>query len=417
MEHIYVKKIKVNNLFHLHNFDIEFGSEDTPHLILTGRNGSGKTVLLNAISDFLDKIKKDKDLYFLKYKEWVDSYKKMYEEAKTDQEKASSKTDFDRVQKQYDDLYGKVELQFSGIYDLVQTYNDGDFILAFYQATRKVSMLAPKNPTKPKYAIKGSNKDIVAKEFLNFMSDLKIQEALARNENNIADADEIRLWFENFESLLREIYNEPSLKLQFDYKDYSFMINIVESNKSFTFNQMSDGYSAVFEIIVDLILKMQDKKSVVRSYQKEGIVLIDEIETHLHLELQKNILPLLTKIFPNIQFIVTTHSPFVLNSLSNAVAFDLEHQEEIRDLDEYSYSTLAEEYFGVSTDSNILKIKLDELKRLCDLNYVSKADQERMKKLISEFDGMPNLGSSMLLAEYRQLLLSKSLRLKELGVL
>ena len=66
---------------------------------------------------------------------------------------------------------------------------------------------------------------------------------------------------------------------------------------------------------------------------------------------------------------------------------------------------------------NILKIKLDELKRLCDLNYVSKADQERMKKLISEFDGMPNLGSSMLLAEYRQLLLSKSLRLKELGVL
>ena len=73
--------------------------------------------------------------------------------------------------------------------------------------------------------------------------------------------------------------------------------------------------------------------------------------------------------------------------------------------------------FLIKLDSNILKIKLDELKRLCDLNYVSKADQERMKKLISEFDGMPNLGSSMLLAEYRQLLLSKSLRLKELGVL
>jgi hypothetical protein len=88
--------------------------------------------------------------------------------------------------------------------------------VAFYQATRKVSMVEPKNPTKPQYAIKGTNKDIVANEFLNFMSDLKIQEALARNENNIVDADEIRLWFENFESLLREIYNEPSLKLQFD---------------------------------------------------------------------------------------------------------------------------------------------------------------------------------------------------------
>ena len=417
MEHIYVKKIKVNNLFHLHNFDIELGSEDTPHLILTGRNGSGKTVLLNAISDFLDKVKGDKNLFFLDYKDAIRVFKKEYESATTDQDRASSKNRLEDVQRRYNNLYSKVDLEFSNVYDLVQKYNDGDFIVAFYQATRKVDMVAPKNPTKPQYAIKGTNKDIVAKEFLNFMSDLKIQEALARNENNIVDADEIRLWFENFESLLREIYNEPSLKLQFDYKYYSFKINIVESNKSFTFNQMSDGYSAVFEIIVDLILKMQDKKSVVRSYQKEGIVLIDEIETHLHLELQKNILPLLTKIFPNIQFIVTTHSPFVLNSLSNAVAFDLEHQEEIRDLDEYSYSTLAEEYFGVSTDSNILKIKLDELKRLCDLNYVSKADQERMKKLISEFNEMPNLGSSMLLAEYHQLLLSKSLRLKELGVL
>ena len=67
--------------------------------------------------------------------------------------------------------------------------------------------------------------------------------------------------------------------------------------------------------------------------------------------------------------------------------------------------------------SNILKIKLDELKRLCDLNDVSKADQERMKKLISEFSEMPNLGSSMLLAEYHQFLLSKSSWLKELGVL
>ena len=417
MEHIYVKKIKVNNLFHLHNFDIEFGSEDTPHLILTGRNGSGKTVLLNAISDFLDKVKGDKNLFFLNYKDTIRVFKKEYESAKTDQERASSKNRLEDVQRKYNNLYSKVELEFSGVYDLVQKYNDGDFIVAFYQATRKVDMVVPKNPTKPQYAIKGTNKDIVAKEYLNFMSDLKIQEALARNENNIADADEIRLWFENFESLLREIYNEPSLKLQFDYKDYSFMINIVESNKSFTFNQMSDGYSAVFEIIVDLILKMQDKKSVVRSYQKEGIVLIDEIETHLHLELQKNILPLLTKIFPNIQFIVTTHSPFVLNSLSNAVAFDLEHQEEIRDLDEYSYSTLAEEYFGVATESTILKIKLDELNRLCVLAEVSKADKERMKKLISEFNEMPNLGSSMLLAEYHQLLLSKSSRLKELGVL
>lgn len=42
---------------------------------------------------------------------------------------------------------------------------------------------------------------------------------------------------------------------------------------------------------------MQSQNNVVRAYEKEGIVLIDEIETHLHLELQRVILPILTTIF------------------------------------------------------------------------------------------------------------------------
>lgn len=82
----------------------------------------------------------------------------------------------------------------------------------------------------------------------------------------------------------------------------------------------------------------------------EDIVLIDEIETHLYLELQKQILPLLASFFPNVQFIVSTHSPFVLSSLKNSVAFDLEKA--IADLTDYSYSTLVEGYFGVSLDSS-----------------------------------------------------------------
>ena len=56
----------------------------------------------------------------------------------------------------------------------------------------------------------------------------------------------------------------------------------------------------------------------------EGIVLIDEIETHLHLELQRSILPFLTEMFPNLQFIVTTHSPFVASGLENVVVYEPE---------------------------------------------------------------------------------------------
>lgn len=41
------------------------------------------------------------------------------------------------------------------------------------------------------------------------------------------------------------------------------------------------------------------------------LFLVDEIETHLHVDLQKKVLPFLISFFPKIQFIVTTHSPFV----------------------------------------------------------------------------------------------------------
>ena len=50
----YIKEIHINKLFHLQDISIPIADEKSPHLILTGKNGSGKTVLLNAIAEFLD---------------------------------------------------------------------------------------------------------------------------------------------------------------------------------------------------------------------------------------------------------------------------------------------------------------------------------------------------------------------------
>lgn len=86
-----------------------------------------------------------------------------------------------------------------------------------------------------------------------------------------------------------------------------------------------------------------------------GIVLIDEIETHLHLDLQKKILDLLTTVFPKIQFIVTTHSPFILNSLENVVVYDLENHILVEDgLANVPYDGIVEGYFKADTMSSLL---------------------------------------------------------------
>ena len=218
---------------------------------------------------------------------------------------------------------------------------------------------------------------------LNFLSDLKIQEALARNENLVSDADEIKAWFENFESILSRFFEDPNLKLQFNYKDYSFTINT--KGKSFKFTELSDGFIAILDIVADLILKMQANGNLSTEFNKPGIVLIDEIETHLHLKLQKMILPMLTALFPNIQFIVTSHSPFVLSSLPNATAYDLEHQEPISNLTEYSYQALTEGYFGVSTDSDYARLRYEELETLLKKDMLSDTERLTAKQIIEDY--------------------------------
>ena len=135
--------------------------------------------------------------------------------------------------------------------------------------------------------------------------------------------------------------------------------SIIEPNKEpYGFDTLSDGYSAIISIVTELLLRMEAHEA--KNYDMEGLVLIDEIETHLHVELQKKILPFLTNFFPKIQFIVSTHSPFVLSSISNSVICDLEKDIITSDLSGYSYDTLIESYFDSDKYSSLVKSKVLE---------------------------------------------------------
>ncbi len=408
----FIKNIHVNKLFHLNSFDIPIADEKFPHLIITGKNGSGKTVLLNAVSDFLNTIKNDKSANFLTYQRGLTSWNNMLKNATDEQGKLQAQQQIDYLEQQMNNLYGRIDLQSDLMVRIIEKYNKGEFIIAFYQAARKPQMKEPKNPTKPVYNKNGNVKDTATSQFLNFLSDLKIQEALARNEKQTKDADDINAWFEDFESLMRQIYQDKNLKLEFNYRDYSF--RICTEGKRFKFTEVSDGFAAVLDIVADLILKMQDDKSLTRIYQKEGIVLIDEIETHLHLALQKVIMPLLTKVFPNIQFIITTHSPFVLSSMPNAVAYDLEHREVLDDLTEYSYESLAEGYFGVTTPSSYVEMQFDNFKNLLLKEDLTDADKSELKRLKADFEKMNEVISPLIVGEFRQIAIQNADKLKNL---
>ena len=390
----YIKNIHINKVRHLKDINISLEKDAYPHLMITGKNGSGKTSMLNAMAEYIEEFVKETN------KGIIQTLKK--EEEYDPDNILAIEEQLNIREKIYREILEKLSITFENLNTLKQKYQDGNFIIAFYEAHRTIKKLQePINPTKPELQDKWGIKQTSTQEFLNFLSDLKIQEALARNEKLERDANQIREWFVNFEKLLGEIFQDKDLQLHFNYKDYSF--KILTKGKEFKFTELSDGFAAVLDIVVDLILKMQHKNQLTRAYECEGIVLVDEIETHLHLELQKVIMPLLTEIFPNIQFIVTTHSPFVLSSLSNAVAFDLEHQEIIEDLTEYSYESLAEGYFGVKTASSYMGMQLDRLEELLKKEVLSLSEKTELKDLICDFDKIPEVVSPKIIGRYLQL--------------
>jgi predicted ATP-binding protein involved in virulence len=81
-------------------------------------------------------------------------------------------------------------------------------------------------------------------------------------------------------------------------------------------NQLSDGEKCLLAMVGDLARRLAiANPSLENPLQGEGVVLIDEIELHLHPKWQREIIPALTRTFPNCQFIATTHSPQVISEV------------------------------------------------------------------------------------------------------
>jgi hypothetical protein len=124
------------------------------------------------------------------------------------------------------------------------------------------------------------------------------------------------------------------------------------------FRALSDGYRAYIGWIGDMLFHLcMGASSGAKLVETRGVVLIDEIDLHLHPEWQRVVLPTLSAALPNVQFIVTTHSPLVVGSLEAANLFLLVEQDGasvIKRLPEPVYGRSSEQillspYFGLES--------------------------------------------------------------------
>lgn len=379
----YIKQIKVNQILHLNGFTISLGNSPK-HLLITGQNGSGKTQLIKAIAEHLQLVCRDSTAQRLSLDNKIDVWTNRLKNVNSEPEKVETKQILNSLTEQKRQYFGKVQVEFNDVLAMTDAYGNNDFILAYYETFRNPKFEEVHSIEKPDLTRPNDLSHNKVGQFLKFLADNKVQAALARNEGNYQDAENINNWFNSFQDVLRNLFGDSKLELDFDYTDYSFYIN--SFGKKFKFTQLSAGYAAALDIVADMILRMQKPGSLVRAYDKPGIVLIDEPETHLHLALQRQIMPILTKLFPNVQFIVATHSPFILSSLPNAIAYDLEHSEELTDLTEYSYGALAEGYFGVEMASGDLTARISRLETLVAKENLDSAESEELKELFKDLE-------------------------------
>ncbi|MEH2366804.1 MAG: AAA family ATPase [Nostoc sp.] len=163
-------------------------------------------------------------------------------------------------------------------------------------------------------------------------------------------------------------------------------MTVQKQGQEFIINQLSDGEKCLLAMVGDLARRLAiANPSLSDPLQGSGVVLIDEIELHLHPKWQREIIPALTRTFPNCQFIVTTHSPQVISQVKPEGIYILEKTDEgvVAKRPKSSFgrdsNRILEDLMGVPARPQKIKESLLELFRLIDAGNIEGARKLRQQ--------------------------------------
>lgn len=214
------------------------------------------------------------------------------------------------------------------------------------------------------------------------------------------------------ESALSEILGEP---VSFDFpigSDITPRVSLRE--RSLSFDVLPDGLKSVLSWVGDLLMRHDriEWEGNLPVDQREFLLLLDEIDVHLHPAWQRRVLPLAQKLFPKAQIIATTHSPLVVASADDADVVVLRRSQKgqptVQKLDSQigsSYSAVLRSVFGIESefdkDTQEHLDKLHELKR--ELLARTREDRTEFDQLAQTLAGRSEELGQIVAYEKRQL--------------
>ena len=163
-------------------------------------------------------------------------------------------------------------------------------------------------------------------------------------------------------------------------------------------SKLSLGYQTTLTWITDLALRLYHRyPESADPLHAPGIVLIDNIDLHLHPHWQRRVMRDITRLFPALQFIATAHSPLIVQAAENAkLAVLRESDGEVVIDDEHERvntwrvdQILSSDLFGVPTRSQYIEDLREERNSLADLANRSPSQESRLRDLREELDRLP----------------------------
>jgi predicted ATP-binding protein involved in virulence len=309
--------------FETHNEEwVTRKSGDPKVTIITGENGTGKTIILDAIRGILlgsyGQIERNitrKEEEFLIEGEFTIPRKgipffKFDPDTKVRSSKLSDKKKFDT---NGDNINRKFRLNNKSFDPWVVNYWTSKLATDSFELK---NLVAPKPENYLNTSLNGIQPNLEVTQLICFFDYLKSSE-------NPKEKQRGEFLFE----LLKKIIKLSLLDGEFRYVERQTLTPIIyQTGQEISLDKLSSGNLYLIQRMVSLLGQMYsvhilNNTSIENICDAPGLLLIDEAENHLHPKWQKTFLNSVLEIFPNLQIIVTTHSPFIVSSVKNAKVF------------------------------------------------------------------------------------------------
>ncbi len=358
---MYIKKVVIENIKSIDHLEIDFRPPYSGWHVLLGDNGAGKSTILKSISLCM---LGERQGYSLNqdFRNWItkgqsESNCKIEILLDEEQDALASKYGTDVTYNIKIDQEGNLIFQFGSkgkkkrIFPINPShgwYNAG------FGPFRRLGPKETKNITFSDGNIENHitlfNSSYSLTGAVQWLMELKFEQLNTKSSGGLFEKV---TWFLNNSNLLPE-------NVVIDQVDHQGVYFTDGNNSEIDINELSDGYQSIFSLAIEILRQMSKRFEISAIIKKlddvyvldaTGVIMIDEIDIHLHPEWQSKIGDWFKRNFPKIQFIVSTHSPIICQSADQGSIWKIEHQKSDKDSREVTGQDFKRMVFGSIIDA------------------------------------------------------------------